>query len=64
MGWQWNLKIKVIPILILTKIIPSVHETRYLKTFISSTCDKIHIYEYIVCSLNIVFSSFRITGSC
>ena len=31
---QWNLKVKVIPILILTEIFPSVHETWYLKTLI------------------------------
>ena len=31
---QWNLKVKVIPILILTKIFPSVHETWYLKVLI------------------------------
>ena len=35
MGRRWNLKIKVIPILILTGIFPSLHETWYLKTFIS-----------------------------
>ena len=31
--WRWNQKIKVI--LILTEILPSVHETRYLKTMIT-----------------------------
>ena len=32
MGRRWNLKIKVIPILILTKIFPSVHKTCHFKT--------------------------------
>ena len=32
MGWRWYMKIKVIPILILTEMFPLVHETWYLKT--------------------------------
>ena len=37
MGRRRNLKIKVIPILILTELFPSVHETWYLKALILKT---------------------------
>ena len=41
MGRWWNLKVKLIPILILTEIFPSVYETWYLKTFIKTSSEKL-----------------------
>ena len=45
MGWLWNLNIKIITILILTEIFPSVHETRCLKVLTIG-----NLYTYFICS--------------